>query len=878
MEKSFNFKKIYPMMRYPMGMGRKTHSKYKKMQSRFKKRMSSSEVIPNNYTVCNTNTINSEMNLNVLFGNLPTDIDGNLYICQCLGTPGAFMVGDTNLVKINFEQDNVSLKNHLMWNPVAIARVALAETKHRFDYFGLMFLSPGLGMFSYTEGMYLLPDGRLAITSDVDRPWIVNRDDLRPTTPLGKRSEWLPMMGGDAGDVMGKLFSAYSNSHVIYTDVETNELFLVNFQAMQKDKTSPCQLMKWDGKNDLEKWFVVDENGKDIRIMQSIHELIFTKDYILLADTAFAAGTEMLTPWKNAPLPYENTVVFIVDRRDLVEGVDKVVAKRVEIEEACIHLIADYDNPDDKVTIYMLHTPATNTAEIIKDYDVNMKGKLFPQHLVGYGTLPVLDLSSVGKHVVDMKEAKVISSKYITDEKYCWGPYMYTYMGRQSRNFKEQDLYVMFKGFSKDMLPKRIYKAYKDVDNRRVSLDKMMSKDGINENNSIVRISKSDFEIVDAYTLPDKVLLYTISCLESNDKSHPGYLIAAVVCDVEDNKETSGHEYWLFKADELANGPICKLGHKDLNNSVLFHTVFISRELEDKLNQNKPTYNIPIREDYPEEELKLWNPIVSETFENIIYPYYEQNEKKSQAEETLSLFASKRIKQHAGKEHLIEEVKFVDAGIHADEMIQEANIMFSTTGWKVESDKGGLVVESKPVSGIFEKSGIYVTRASSIVKCEGNKFFNFMTSPKGYAIIDPVCDPDDHEKEPLEVYPWRDNTRLEAALASTDIPGLKPCDFVVLNAIDSNELIFASKSIIHDSMPGGSIYSKESAPQNGRVRALNTFVVKVVPIDEENCKVLCINYADMAGKSSAGMNNFINKKVFFKPLYKRMHKAVKKGI
>lgn len=880
-EDNRKFRTIYPNMRYVMGMGRSVHRRFKDVQCHFKKRPDTSPIIPDAYNVCNSTTIDSELTLNLLAGEVPKDLDGNLYICQCLGTPEAFMVGDTNLVKMNFGEEDVTLKNRMIWNPAAMARLALEETKHRFDYYGLMFLSPGLGMFSYMEGMYLLPDGRLGITSDVDRPWIVERDTLRCTGPLGKRKEWLPMVSGSGGEIMGALFSGYSNSHVIYTDTETNELFLVNYQYKQQDGTHPCYLMKWDGEQDFKSWSVVEENGEQITIMQSIHELIFTRDYILLADTAFIAGMEMLAPWNNAPLPNPKTIVYVVDRRHMIEGTQNVVAKRIEVDEACIHLIAEYENPDDLITLYMLHTPATNTAEIIKSYDVDMDGRLFPEHLVGYGTLPVLDLSSVGKHVIDMKSSAVSQSDYLTEVPYCWGPYMYTYMGRQMRPFQDQDLFVMFKGFSREMLPKRIYKAYKDVDERRLTLEEMLENGGIKSNNSIARITKEDFKIADAYTLPDRVLLYTISCLESNKANHPGYVIAGIVHDVAENTETSGHEYWIFKSDELAQGPICKLGHKSLNNSVLFHTVYIPKDIEAELDKKEVTYQVPLREDYPAKELRKWEPVLEETFEEVIWPYYdnpensEQAKAKARAEAILESYKLRRVPQHGGREHLIEEVQVTDAAAHADRMIAEANRIFATTGWQVESAKNGVTVESKPVDGVFKSSDVCVTRARGIIQAPAKALFDFITSPKGYAVIDPVCDPDDHAKEPLEVYEWRENCRLEAALAGTNIPGMKPCDFVVLNAIDGDAMVFASKSILHDSMPGGSKYSSAGTPDNGHERALNTFVIKIEPIDEKSCLALCINYADMAGKTSAGMNNFINKKVFFNPLYKRMHKAAK---
>ncbi len=872
MSKNNIYKNVYPKFRHLMSLGRKSHSFIKNTQSIFSKRLKESSVLPDAYTVCNTSTIDSDYNLKLIEGSYPDDIDGNFYLCQCLGTPGAFMVGDTNIVKIKFNEEKAHLTNRLMWTPVALARLVLEKTKHRFDYFGLMFLSPGLGMFSYTEGMYLLADGRLAVTSDVDRPWIIERDTLRAVSPIGRRDEWLPMMADKAGEVMGNLFAGYSNSHVLYTDHEQGETFFANYQYKQTDGSHPVKLMKWDGYGDFKHWNVVDGNGIDIEIKQSIHELIFTRDYILLADTAFVAGAEMLTPWKNAPLPNDKTVVYIIDRRHLNESNNKVTAKRVEVDEACIHLIAEYDNPDDLITVYMLHTPATNTAEILKDYDRDLNGKLFSKNTVGYGTLPVLDLSSVGKHIIDMKSTEVKESNYIAEMPYCFGPYLYTYMGRQLKPFNKQDLYVMFKGFSKDILPKRIYKAYKDVDNRRVDIEDMVSGKGMNHNNSICRISTDGFKITDSYIMPDKVLLYTIACIENTKE---GYLIASVVRDT-DHKDSSGHEYWIFEADKLSKGPICKLGHKDLNNSTIFHTIFISNEDEKRLDKKKVTYKVPLREDYPKEELEKWDPCVLEGFDEVIWPYFDSSNSSKEVEDRVKSLSKVRVKEHFGKEVLIGESKLEDASDFADDMFDEVHRLLHTTGWKEEINKNGLLVESKPISGQLAASGVLVTRASGIINASAQSTFDLLVSPEGYAIIDPVSKPEDHEKPPLEIYDWNEGCRLEAALATTKLPLMKECDFVVLNAIDPFKKIFASKSILHEGSPGGSKYSNSAKPLNGNERALNTFAIKVEVIDDKSCRVLSVNYADMVGKTSSSMNNFVNTKVFYKMLYNRIRKAIKK--
>ncbi len=855
------YQNVYPMFRYAMGAGRSAYSALKKCTTNDKERPLTSKTLPDRYAVCNTSTVDGTLSLACLEGAYPKDIEGSLHICQCLGVPEAFMVGDTNMVRIDFDGDAATLTNRLMWTPAATARLALEKSKHRFDYMGLMFTSPGLGMFSYTEGMYLLPDGRIAVTSDVDRPWIVERDSLRAVTPLGRREEWLPMMSGMMGEVMGNLFAGYSNSHVMYTDFEQKETFFVNYQYKQADGTHPVYLMKWDGKGAFEKWSVLGEDGNEIEIKQSIHELVFTRDYILLADTAFIAGTEMMTPWNNAPLPFDKTVMYVIPRKDLTRENTTVTAKRLVFGEPCIHLIPEYENPNDKITVYMLHTPATNTAEILRSYDRNLDGELFAKHLIGYGTLPVLDLSSVGKHVLDMAKGEVEASQYIAEQPFTWGPYLYAYMGRQTKPFNGQDLFVMFKGFAKEMLPKRIYEAYKDIDNRRVPIEEMVGGEGINQNNSICRISTADFKIADSYVFPDKVLLYTMACLDE------GYVIAGVVTDSPARADSSGHEYWLFEANALAKGPICKLGHQELNNTTLFHTVYLPKAVQNAFET--PTYHIPLREDYPTSELANWRSEVRDCFEESIYPYFE-----GQNPPQFDDFAARRVREHCGTEDLIGEEVVTDAPAFAARMFAEAERMWHSNGWKVESDKDGILVESKPISGALASSGVLVTRCLGEVNASAQATYDMLVSPEGYAIIDPVCKPEDHKRPPLEVYDWHEGGRLEAAIATTTIPTMGTSEFVVLNAMDSLTRTFISKSILHDARPGGSVYSDAGAPENGTNRALNTFGVKIEPLGENRCRVLGINYADMAGKTGAKMNNMINTKVFFPPLYKRIKKAM----
>lgn len=78
-----------------MSLGRKGHQLVMNTQSMFNKRPKSSKVLPDAYTVCNTSAIDSDYDLKLIEGLYPDDIEDDFYRCQCLGVPGAFMVGDT---------------------------------------------------------------------------------------------------------------------------------------------------------------------------------------------------------------------------------------------------------------------------------------------------------------------------------------------------------------------------------------------------------------------------------------------------------------------------------------------------------------------------------------------------------------------------------------------------------------------------------------------------------------------------------------------------------------------------------------------------------------------------------------------------------------
>jgi hypothetical protein len=213
----------------------------------------------------------------------------------------------------------------------------------------------------------------------------------------------------------------------------------------------------------------------------------------------------------------------------------------------------------------------------------------------------------------------------------------------------------------------------------------------------------------------------------------------------------------------------------------------------------------------------------------------------------------------------------------AERMVREANAIWSqpASDWSVVSENRLLKVEAVRIDGgEFASSGVLLTRAKGIiVNATASATIQLLTSPAGFAIIDPLSSADDFGKYYAK-YWWRWGQRLVVADARAEVPGLAPREFSVLNAIDVNARVFVSKSILHASRPGGSEYNTHRAPPppNGRVRALNTYAVRTTPRGDD-CVVEMINFADLGGSFPRRLMNVING-LFLNRVYKRLQESI----
>ena len=233
-------------------------------------------------------------------------------------------------------------------------------------------------------------------------------------------------------------------------------------------------------------------------------------------------------------------------------------------------------------------------------------------------------------------------------------------------------------------------------------------------------------------------------------------------------------------------------------------------------------------------------------------------------------------------ENLIEEKLCTQPHVLALAMKEEATRLWTSSGWKKEKMKGGVLVESALVSGVFASSHIKVMRSRGLVKGCPENLFQLIASPEGYAILDPVSQPEDHKNPPLETHKWGERGRLDVAVAKASAPFMPPAEFVVLNLISPEEGLFLSKSVLHPQRPGGSVYCSSPVPalegEQPLRRALNTMGCSLSLAKPGWTELAVLNYVDMgfAKGQASWLYNLINRR-FFAPLYRRLELALEKS-
>ncbi|NES21770.1 MAG: lignostilbene-alpha,beta-dioxygenase [Symploca sp. SIO3E6] len=384
-------------------------------------------------------------------------------------------------------------------------------------------------------------------------------------------------------------------------------------------------LIRWDGVGAFERWKLINPDGSPVTIKQSMHQIGLTKQHVVLMDTAMTVGLEQLI---NHPFPQNlnleikirellkdppspDSTLYIVRRDDLQQGQNpaqggsevEVVAYKLEIPGEAVHFLVNYEDDQEnnnKITVHVAHNCAWDIADWTRNIDTYpnhnqdssipaaYQGGSVPSTL--WGTLPgEMDIGKLGRYIIDAntleQENPTVDSKVIYDLTCTWGVGFYTYRELLSSGMTPStldNLYYTSFGLWKDLMTEYMCENYENYPYREVSLNEVLAFAAEGKPSCLYRLDTTSMEIADCYTSAPGYILLSCQFVPRNDHNETstnGYIVCVVFTpecqDTTNNSIPSRSEIWVFDADKLKAGPLCKLYHPQFNIGLSLHTAWL---------------------------------------------------------------------------------------------------------------------------------------------------------------------------------------------------------------------------------------------------------------------------------------------------------------
>lgn len=514
-----------------------------------------------------------DVDLKVLSGRLPREIAGHVFVVGALpfrdGSP--VFNGDGIVYRLDLGQGiaGARLKTRIMKTPCYYADMATrGNPDHEFVNLGMIRMSGTLGVRNELNTAFTAFDNRLLVTYDGGRPWELDPESLELITPVGTNADWRSALPAVMAN--GVFAPHMSSAHPIW-DEYTRELFTVNY-GMTLGESMPgwLRLLRWDGQQSVEGWDVHLPDGTPVQILQSTHQVALTRDWLLLFDTSFLVEGEQIFDPSIAHAQRPQTACYLIRRSDLTRGGGTVTARLVTIDRECVHMTADYENPDGRVTVHVAHNTATDASEWLREDDIQPDGTPVRRDLLGLNPAAT-DINLIGHHVIDTDAGAVLESRYVEHDDHTWQLAFFTHRG-QTAPGRHETLYWNSLGFTHETLTQRMVDLYGDYPHRRVPVSSLSSRSG-----SLFRFDVTGSQIVDAWTFPAGRFASSPQFVPRSGTSEPhkGWLVCTVVSDDASNADSTGDEFWVFDASNLQQGPVARLGHPSVNLGFTLHTTYL---------------------------------------------------------------------------------------------------------------------------------------------------------------------------------------------------------------------------------------------------------------------------------------------------------------
>jgi len=605
--------------------------------------------------------------LKVLAGALPPDLQGHVFVAGPsvhAGSPA--LASDGLVLRLDFHGDGARFTNALMRSPShyaresvdagATARGPVTRYLNHFRETTLADVSLTLGVQESPNTAPFLVEGEkmLLVTTDAGRPWAIHPKTLKAYTPLGYRREWnaaipapwaFPLLQSTAHPAFDP-----EPAQPMAPDQPSQQrprLFFTNHAPKWPLGEGWTQLVSWDTwENRLHHWKLMDAaTGKPV-VTASLHQIASTRDYVVLLDSNFPInfwqiasqavapwlpGSKRLVEWLTSAPSYPQAVFWVVKRSDLrpspgtlsAEDPPVIPAYRFQSGGGGLHFAALYENPDDVITLVAGHSPTEDLSHSLEEGELLINGNRVQDWQVGMPTAVPVTRSSLGVHKIDMKRLRIQSNLYSHDD-FTWGLTVFSNAGLINGELEthlrmnqtpvneaippeELALYFNSDGFTADMVPEALYQLYKPIVGSR---DGLPIRDGRAASFFKFFLHSGRF---DGYVLPTGWFGFAPQFVPSARfpaVSHwKGYMVALVVSDPTPDlpPDSTGDEVWIFDSQDIAKGPICRLGSKNFDVGMTLHTTFLPAGLLEQLDGQVPNgapYCVDVEQDFDVDEIE----------------------------------------------------------------------------------------------------------------------------------------------------------------------------------------------------------------------------------------------------------------------------------
>lgn len=533
-----------------------------------------------------------DVSLRVLSGRLPRDLEGSVYVMGSVPFPdeGApVIVGDGIVHKYTFGNGDVAYRSRQIKTPSWHVDQA-TRSEGAFATAGFARMNRDWGVCNYCNtALVPMADNRLMATMDAGRPFELDPVSAEVVTAVGRNDEWRPAL--PAG-LLGSVFPlVQTTAHPVW-DQHTGEWFSVNFGGgMLPGTPSFLTLVLWSGDGDLRHVTLVDEDGETVGIDQNVHQIGVTQDYIVVMDTAFVIEAGQLFGTDELQTQKPESIVYIVRRADLTPGATEVMARRVAIPREAAHFLVDYDNPGGRITLHLSHNVANDPSEWTRAGEDLFGGGTVPADLGGL-LVAGTDRCDLGRHIIDGERALLLDESVLfSDDTYGWGIALWANRGTNVVAAFES-LYWCGQGFSPELLTRRVVEAYADHPLRHHAVNNL-PRTAIPA--TLFRLNVRDMQVADGFTFPPGRICLSPQFIPrpGSTSATDGYVSCTMISDDRSDTNSSGDEIWIFDAANLAQGPLCRLGHPEMDLGFTLHTTFI--------HDPKPrtaTYNVDVMADH----------------------------------------------------------------------------------------------------------------------------------------------------------------------------------------------------------------------------------------------------------------------------------------